>query len=164
MNRKNGILLIGIVAFGLASINSFLFTTKKILKDINIVLKLDENLNFWLSQIIVLTSFIIVTFFLINKFGKNFDKLKDDLRKYFLITIVIFCVSQVAEFLYGFFVIDFMIQNYLDSYSSYNDYMKTKPFLEIHNSILFYVRYILLVVLIFYQGFISNTKSTRHQS
>ncbi|GEQ85430.1 hypothetical protein ULMS_09380 [Patiriisocius marinistellae] len=152
LSKKQIIYLIGIGAFILATIIGFTYFVRVALRDLQIWFNQEPNLNFWITEFSLFIVYILLGLYSIRtiKTLENFTEKR--LRKIFFLWIIAFIVSQLFQFLYTIFGTDFVLDNRLDEFSNYTDFMRKEYLLNSYNSLFAIIRYLIFAVMIYIAG------------
>lgn len=114
ISGRNFKYILGIGAFLILSLIEFVGFLEYFIKDLLIVYEFNPKLILLIPELINLISFIIISYILIKKF-----KIKGELenKRLLIILIASFFVILIVQFLYTYFITDFLMIKYLSSYS-----------------------------------------------
>ncbi len=108
------LLQIGSGIFIFLSAASIYNLVKTILLDILLILRINHQLNFWITNLISILIFFISFLLLIKWFNKRIKSVYD--KKILLQLFVTYVFTQLLQFLYGMFITDYLMDNFGDNY------------------------------------------------
>lgn len=149
MIKKKQVILIGIGAFILGTINGISYLLGIILKHAQIWLSQKPIINFWTTELSVILIFTLLGIISLRWFNQKSDYSEKSLRKYFFIWTVGFFAVQIIQTLYGFFGTEFIIENKFDQFKIYVDAMSGKHLLNSYQSVFVILRYLIFAIIIY---------------
>lgn len=149
MIKKKQIILIGIGAFILGTINGITYLFGIILKHIQIWLAQKPIINFWTTELSIILLFILLGIFSLKWFNRKSDYSEKSLRKYFFFWVIGFFIVQIIQTSYGFFGTKFLIENKFDQFNFYVDKMRDEYLLNSYHSAFVILRYLIFALIIY---------------
>lgn len=144
--------ILGIGAFTYLSVSGFYIMFKDILRDLFIILKTDYSLNFWTTEIVVLTLFTITSFFAIKLVFREIEKSEYRIRKIFITLFVVFFVIQIFQFLYSYFGTDYVIENHNENFREFYGFLRENSVLGFYSSLIGICKYLMFGIIILIGG------------
>lgn len=145
--EKNIIYLLGIGAFLYLGISSFILTIEYAFRDLFIYLGISPNNNFWFSKTIGLLLFGTILIFSIKTIVNSIENTK--VYKIFLLLFCSFFIIQFLQFLYTYFITNYIFEKNIDktklyyneiTIALYSSYFTTIKYLVFGSIILLTVR------------------------
>lgn len=143
----------GIFIFLIAS--SVKHLVEAVIFDFLLVLKIDHHLNFYLTNLVSYSSLFIVLLVLVKRFEK---KLKLNFEKKILLELFItYFIIQLLQFLYSFYLSEYLLINYTEKYKlQFIETITNSTFYMTLNPIFIYISHIIIFIF-FYIKIKKNT-------
>lgn len=152
LNKKQIFYLIGIGAFILATIIGFTYFVRVAFRDIQIWFDQEPILNYWITECSLIIVYVLLGIISLRTIKTQKDYSENKLRKIFFLWIIAFIVSQLFQFLYTIFGTDFVLENRLDEFSNYTDFIRKEYLLNSYQSLFAILRYLIFAIMIFVAG------------
>lgn len=151
--------LIGIGAFTYLSLSSFYILIKGILRELLIILKTDNAINFWTTEIAVLALFVVTSFLTVKFLVSVIENSEHKVRKLFILLVVAFFVIQILQFLHSYFGTSYVIENHNEKFIAFYDYLRENHIFGFYGSLFGTSKYILFGIIILMERKRSATSS-----
>jgi hypothetical protein len=143
----------GIFIFLIASSVNHL--VEVVIFDFLLILKVDHHLNFYLTNLVSYSSLFIVLLVLVKRFEKKF-KLNFE-KKILLELFITYFIIQLLQFLYSFYLSDYLFINYTEKYKlQFIETIANSAFYMTLNPIFMYISHIFIFIF-FYLKIKKNT-------
>jgi len=140
--------IIGIGTFTYLSISGFSILVEKIIRELFIIIKTDNSLNFWTTEIVDLALFTFISFFTVKFIIRIILKSKFKLRKIFISLFIGLFVIQVFQFLYAYYGTEYVMENYHERFVDFYEYLSGRPMLSFYSSIIATCKYLFFGIII----------------
>lgn len=150
-SNKNLIGFFGIGAFSVLTISAFSYLINVVLVDIHLIINAEPYFIFWSSELLTLLIFSVISFISINYIFEKVEHIKRNLLKTFILTIALYFLFQILQFIYTYYGTPFIIDNYNTRFLSYYDYFNKKPLYQSYSSFMVYVIYVVFGIIVFYK-------------
>lgn len=148
ITKSELIKIIGIGTFTYLSISGFSILVEKIIRELLIILKTDNTLNFWTTEIIDLALFTFISFFAVKFIIRIIVKSKFELRKIFITMFVGFFVIQILQFLYAYYGTEYVLENFHENFVDFYEYLNGRAILSLYSSIIATCKYLFFGIII----------------
>lgn len=151
MKENNRILIcfFGIGAFCILAVSGFSYLIRVILRDANFALNSKPILNYWTTELITLLIFLIVSLSSINWILKNSELIKNNINRTLFAFIGFYILFQLLQFLYTLYGTQIVMQNYIERFGNYSDFLKENPLYQTYGSLLIYLKYLIFGLLVY---------------
>lgn len=146
LKESSKIYLFGIALFSYLALISTVYLIRMIFENLFIINEVPFKTSFWIYNCVSLLLFIIGITFSLNLI----KKLKSiNYLKTLIIMILILILAQLIQFLFTFYSLDFILENYSVESDKYYDSENNKAIYGIYYVIFEYLKYISIGIIVF---------------
>jgi hypothetical protein len=145
-NESTKIYLFGIALFSYLALISTVYLTRIILENFFIINEVPFKNSFWIYNCVSLLLFIVGITFSLNLIKKL--KSINYIRTLVIMTLILI-LAQLMQFLFTFYSLDFILENYSDEFDKYSNIRREKPIYISYNALFEYLKYLSIGIIVF---------------